>query len=52
MNQHVCQIMIELYTLSLLELFHLLDLLLLLNGHVRHLIVHWGLLLLMRLLLG
>lgn len=51
MNQHVCQVMIKLYALSLLELLHLLDLLLLLNCHVGHLIVHGWLLLLMRLLL-
>ena len=50
MNQHVCEVVIELDAFSLLELLHLLDLLLLLNGHVRHLIVHgW---LLMSLLLS
>lgn len=40
MNEHVGEIMIEFKTLLLLELLHLFDLLLLLNRHVWHLIVH------------
>jgi len=40
MNQHVGEIVIKLKSLLLLKLLHLLDLLLLLNGHMWHLIIH------------
>ena len=40
MNQHVGEIVIKLKALLLLKLLHLLDLLLLLDGHMWHLIIH------------
>ena len=40
MNQHVGEIVIKLKALLLLQLLHLLDLLLLLDGHMWHLIIH------------
>jgi len=52
MNEHVSEIMLKFQALLLLELLHLLDLLLLIHCHVRHLVVHGrGLLLLTRFLL-
>ena len=52
MNEHVCEVVLKFQALLLLELLHLLDLLLLIHCHVRHLIVHGRrLLLLTRLLL-
>ena len=40
MNQHVGEIVIKLKALLLLQLLHLLDLLLLLDSHMWHLIIH------------
>jgi hypothetical protein len=52
MNQHVCEVVLKFQALLLLELLHLLNLLLLIHCHVRHLVVHgWGLLLLTLMLL-
>jgi hypothetical protein len=48
-NEHVCEIVIKLYGLLLLQLLHLLHLLLLVHCHVRHLVVHRCWLLLMLL---